>query len=114
MACGLPVVATNCASGPSEILLDKAREAVEGLVPCAAGAVVPTNDALAFAEALRLVHDPATRAGRGRAASAITRKFDIVPTTGRYWETIEKTLAGTRRRPLLMHGNGIATSGQIS
>ncbi|GGB95319.1 glycosyl transferase [Novosphingobium endophyticum] len=114
MACGLPVVATNCASGPSEILLDRAREAVQGLVPCAAGAVVPTNDPHAFAEALRLVHDPAMRALRGAAASAITRKFDIVPTTGRYWETIEKIVTASRRPPFSAHGSGIATSGQVS
>src|SRR3546814_16932605 len=29
MACGVPVVATNCASGPSELLADRARETVD-------------------------------------------------------------------------------------
>lgn len=110
LACGLPVVATNCPSGPSEILLDSPREAVHGLVQCDAGAVVPTNDAGAFAEALRLVHDPVTRVSKAAAASAIARKFDIGQTTNRYWETIEKTIAVVTGRPVFAHGNGIAIS----
>src|SRR3546814_10670758 len=31
MACGLPVVAANCASGPAEILLNRSRESVHGI-----------------------------------------------------------------------------------
>lgn len=98
MACRLPVVVTNCASGPSEILLNRAREAVQGLVQCAAGAVVPTNDTGAFAEALRIVHDPVTRDAKGRAATAIARQFNIMQTTARYWEIIDKSITSLGRR----------------
>lgn len=100
MACGLPVVATNCASGPSEILLNSPREAVRGLVQCDAGAVVPTNDAGTFAEALRMVHDPATRAIKGAAAASIARRFNIMQTTRRYWEIIDRTTAGVAASPI--------------
>src|SRR3546814_1197438 len=44
MACGLPVVAANCASGPAEILLNSSREAVHGITPSDEGAVVPPNE----------------------------------------------------------------------
>lgn len=89
MACGLPIVAANCASGPSEILLDRAREQVEGIVHGPAGAVVPPNDPFAFAEAMRAVHDPGLRAARGAAASELSRQFSVERTARRYWEIIE-------------------------
>lgn len=114
MACGLPVVATNCASGPSEILLNKPQDAVQGLVLCEAGVVTPTNDVPAFAEALRIVHDPASRGFKGGAAAAIARRFNIEQTTGRYWDTIEKTIAAAKRPFAHAHGNGIATPKQVS
>src|SRR3546814_10970707 len=53
MACGLPVVATNCASGPSEILADRPRETVPRGIDVDAGALVPTDDVPAFAAELR-------------------------------------------------------------
>src|SRR3546814_9744070 len=67
IACGLPVVAANCASGPAEILLNRSREAVHGTTQSAAGAVVPPNDAAAFAGALRIVHCSDIRSEIGRA-----------------------------------------------
>jgi N-acetylgalactosamine-N,N'-diacetylbacillosaminyl-diphospho-undecaprenol 4-alpha-N-acetylgalactosaminyltransferase len=98
MACGLPVVATNCASGPSEILLNSAREDLHGLVRCDAGAVVPTDDTQTFAEALRIVHDPGTRLSRGRAASGIAGRFNIAETAHRYWEIIDRAAVNIRQR----------------
>lgn len=113
MACGLPVVTTNCPSGPSEILLNRPRDENEGMVQCDAGVVVPTNDASAFAQALRLVYDPATRDAKGATATSITHKFDIMQTTGRYWEIIDR-LAATRRKSVTAHRPKIAASGQTS
>ena len=113
MACGLPVVTTNCPSGPSEILLNRPRDENEGMVQCDAGVVVPTNDPSAFAQALRLVYDPATRDAKGASAASITHKFDIMQTTGRYWEIIDR-LAATRRKSVTTHRPKIAASGQIS
>ena len=52
MACGIPVVATNCASGPSEILAGRSRDAISGRIDVDAGALVPTDDVEAFAAAL--------------------------------------------------------------
>ncbi|WP_269430613.1 glycosyltransferase [Novosphingobium malaysiense] len=103
MACGLPVVATNCASGPSEILLGCPREEVQGVVECDAGIVVPTNDVAAFTKALRMLDDPEKRKRKGDAAAEITRAFDTAQTANRYWETIETTLAVGQPSPLARH-----------
>lgn len=92
MACGLPIVAANCASGPSEILLDRRREQVEGIVHGPAGAVTPPNDPFAFAEAMRAVLDPGLRAARGAAARELSRQFSVERTARRYWDIIEKAL----------------------
>lgn len=99
MASRLPVVAANCASGPAEILLNRPRETVHGIVQSPAGAVVPTNDASAFAEALCAVHDPAMRAARGAAALDLSRQFSVGRTAGRYWEIIDSATQCTRRAP---------------
>lgn len=99
MACGIPVVAANCASGPAEILLGRTRETVRGLTPCDAGAVSPTNDAASFARALRLVHDPAKRAGHGEAALQASGQFGTDRTAARYWAVIEHAIASARPDP---------------
>lgn len=99
MACGLPVVAANCASGPAEILLNRPRETVHGIVQCSAGAVVPTNDPFAFADALRAVHDPGMRSARGSAALDLSRQFSVERTAGRYWEIIDSATECMRRVP---------------
>lgn len=93
MACGLPVVAANCASGPSEILLGRAREDVQGSVHCNAGSLVPQNDPDAFATALQIVFDASERAARGAAALRLSRQFSVEATANRYWHAIEAAIA---------------------
>lgn len=92
MACGLPIVAANCASGPSEILLDRPRAQVEGIVHGPAGAVVPPNDPFAFAEAMRTVSDPGLRAARGAAACELSRQFSVERTAQLYWDIIDEAI----------------------
>lgn len=65
MACGLPCVASNCDSGPAEII----RDGVDGRL-------VPPEDVDALADALRqLVSDEAQRARLGRRAVEVTSRF---------------------------------------
>jgi N-acetylgalactosamine-N,N'-diacetylbacillosaminyl-diphospho-undecaprenol 4-alpha-N-acetylgalactosaminyltransferase len=89
MACGRPVVSTNCASGPSEILLGCPRLAVTCTTFCPAGAVVPPNDRTLFAAALRAVHDDPERELRGSAARLLSRAFSVERTVEQYWRVIE-------------------------
>ncbi len=73
MACGAPVVATDCPSGPREIL--------GGIAP-----LVPVGDARALGEAVlkTLRNRPSTAPLRERA-----RSFSIAAATGRYMAVLE-------------------------
>lgn len=92
MACGLPVIATNCASGPSEILANTPREAIIGTKPVEAGALVPPCDADAFAAALREVYDSPGRAAMARSALARSLDYGVERATSEYWRRIEAAL----------------------
>lgn len=92
MACGLPVIATNCASGPAEILAGTSREAITGTRPVEAGALVPPDDADAFAAALRSTYESPHRAAMGRAARARSLDYGVERATSEYWRRIEAAL----------------------
>lgn len=93
MACGLPVVATNCASGPSEILAGLSREAVKGAIDVDAGVLVPTGDVDAFAAALRSVYSRHRRETCGPAARERSLAYGVEQAAAGYWARIEAALA---------------------
>lgn len=99
MACGLPVVATNCASGPSEILAHARCEDVTGPRMVDSGALVPTNDMTAFAQALARVHAASNRAQMGQAAKARSLDYGVERATQTYWRRIEAALPNPMRAP---------------
>jgi glycosyltransferase involved in cell wall biosynthesis len=74
LACGCPVVSTNCRSGPQEILDDGAF-----------GSLVPVGDDKALAEAIiqTLEHPPNADRLRARAA-----EFDIHTIAERYLQAL--------------------------
>jgi N-acetylgalactosamine-N,N'-diacetylbacillosaminyl-diphospho-undecaprenol 4-alpha-N-acetylgalactosaminyltransferase len=94
MALGVPVVATNCADGPAEILAGVRREAIGGVHIAPAGILVPPGDADAFAQALRDVGNSELRerlidGGRRRVAD-----YSVAAAIERYWRVIDALLAG--------------------
>jgi len=100
MACGVPVVATNCASGPSEILADRPRGAVTGGIDVDAGALVPTDDVDTFAAALRRVLVEPRRSACGARARARSRAYGVEQAAANYWARIEAALdAPSRHQP---------------
>lgn len=95
MACGVPVVATNCASGPSEILAGQPREAVVEGIDVDAGALVPTDDVDAFAAALDDVLAEPRRSACGARARERSQAYGVERAAREYWARIETALAVT-------------------
>lgn len=86
MALGRPVVVTNCASGPSEILAGRAREAVAGTLATPAGTLVPLNDADAMAAAIAAtMADPDRRAREGAAGREAAAAYGVARAVDSYW-----------------------------
>lgn len=87
MAGGAPSIATDCRSGPAEIIDD----GVNGLL-------VPTDDVAAMAASLdRLMGDPALRRTLGARAVAIGARLDP-GTIGHRWDDLLATVVRPRRR----------------
>ena len=77
MAAGLPVIATDCPSGPAEIIH-----------PGADGLLVPAEDVAALAAAMaQLMSDPAQRRRLGENARTSARRFDLSTVT-QSWERL--------------------------
>jgi len=92
MACGIPVVATNCASGPSEILAGRSRDAIGGRIDVDAGALVPTDDVEAFAAALVDVLAEPRRSACGAKARERSLAYGVEQAAANYWARIEAAL----------------------
>lgn len=98
LALGLPAIATNCASGPSEILADLRREQVDGLTFAPFGVLVPPDNADAFARGIEAValeperHAALSAAGLKRAAEYGTGRAKAA-----YWSVIDRALTSRPR-----------------
>jgi GalNAc-alpha-(1->4)-GalNAc-alpha-(1->3)-diNAcBac-PP-undecaprenol alpha-1,4-N-acetyl-D-galactosaminyltransferase len=88
MACGLPVIAANCPSGPSEII-DSGRD----------GVLVRPEDAAALAEAMaRLMSDDAERWRLGETAKIAARRFNVGAVVREWERVIDECLAASCRK----------------
>jgi N-acetylgalactosamine-N,N'-diacetylbacillosaminyl-diphospho-undecaprenol 4-alpha-N-acetylgalactosaminyltransferase len=96
LAAGVPVVATDCRSGPSEVL--DVSIAPGNVVPGQGrgGLLVPVDDLAAMTEAFRMMADPARRTALAAAGRARVRDFSVAHAVERYWAVIDDALA-TRR-----------------
>ncbi|WP_076072074.1 glycosyltransferase [Sphingomonas montana] len=91
LAAGTPVVATDCPSGPAEVL-DVRIGADGGPVAGRGGYLVPMNAVTPMAEALRAVVEPARRAALIEAGRARVRDYSVARGVERYWARIEAAL----------------------
>ena len=80
MACGVPVVSTDCRSGPSEIVDEGST-----------GYLVPVGDSAAMADrVLELLEDPGRRGEMGeRARQAVASRFDAGDTVRQYERAVD-------------------------
>jgi glycosyltransferase involved in cell wall biosynthesis len=90
---GVPVIATNCADGPSEILAGVRRQEIIGTHISPAGILVPVNDPHALSNALLEIQDPALRARLSEGGRQASAAYSIAGSVQRYWEIIERELA---------------------
>jgi glycosyltransferase involved in cell wall biosynthesis len=106
MALGLPVISTDCPSGPSEILAERPRGGLTGLDCAPHGLLVPCDDRASLAEGLRRYQDGALRRHYGVSARARADVFSVAASVGRYWEVIEEALADAPTAAPRTNGQG--------
>lgn len=95
MSVGLPVISTNCPSGPSEVLADLKREQVgPGVTFAPHGILVAPNDPAAMAEALRAMADPARRQSYAERSPQRAADFGVARARDAYWTVIRGALVG--------------------
>lgn len=93
MACGLPIVSTDCPSGPAEILKDGET-----------GLLVPVEDANAMAAAIQtLLEDSEAHAKYANLAVERAEDFDISVVGQQYHELLESQFSVHARGRLLQH-----------
>lgn len=98
LALGIPAVATNCPSGPSEILADLPRDAVAGSHDGPFGLLVPPNDPILLAEALDRLVEPPIHEALSKSGPARAQAFSVTRAVGRYRAIIEDMLASNSAR----------------
>jgi N-acetylgalactosamine-N,N'-diacetylbacillosaminyl-diphospho-undecaprenol 4-alpha-N-acetylgalactosaminyltransferase len=83
MACGLPVISTDCKTGPRELLAPaNDRIAAQSVEQGQYGVLVPAGDCSALAEAMQLMFDdPGLRARYRKSGYERVKSFDVKPVT---------------------------------
>ena len=96
MSVGLPVISTNCPSGPSEVLAELPRERIApGVCFAPHGILVPPDDPTAMAEALRAMMDPDRQRLYAARVSQRAAEFGVARAKDAYWAVIRAHLPAT-------------------
>jgi len=93
MSVGLPVISTNCLSGPSEVLADMARDEVPQPIFFAEHGIIVSTDAPdALAEAMRALTDRNRRDHYAAKAQARAMAYSVGRAKERYWSVLRSFL----------------------
>jgi glycosyltransferase involved in cell wall biosynthesis len=93
MAVGLPVISTDCPSGPAEILEGMAARGQA--VDARWGVLTAPDDVPGMRSALESFADPGRRSRFSRLARQRVRRFDVEQAVDAYWSVIEGALGAT-------------------
>lgn len=88
MALGVPVIATNCRSGPSEILDDQPTLEIAEIHRARYGLLVPVNDATSMAKALSLIASDEAHALYAKRAAEGAARYALQPAVDAYWRVL--------------------------
>lgn len=92
MALAVPVVATDCPSGPSEILADAPRGTIHAATLSPYGVLTPPNDVSEFAAALSFALDPGTRTRLAASGPVRAAHYDPIEIKNRYWSVLREEI----------------------
>jgi glycosyltransferase involved in cell wall biosynthesis len=95
MVLGVPVVSTDCPSGPAEILDDVESVGFEGVYEGKYGVLVPVKAPHLLAKGIRLMSEPEKRSHYSAKARERMADFRIDAIAGRYWKTFADVLSGS-------------------
>jgi glycosyltransferase involved in cell wall biosynthesis len=88
MALGCPVVATDCDTGPMEILTGQTTPRCNDVTFGAYGILVPPNSVPCLASAIRTACGDEVRAGYSRRGRQRASDFDVSNSVAQYWSAI--------------------------
>ena len=93
MSVGVPVISTNCLSGPAEVLAALPRERVAaGVCLAEYGILVTPDDPAAMADALRAMQEPERRLHYRQRAAMRAADFSVERAKNAYWAVIRSHL----------------------
>lgn len=96
MALGLPAAATDCPSGPAELLGGEGE--TRGVTEARWGVLTPVGDVAAMAQALSLIASPAARERLGRAGAQRIEAFAPAAALSRWVALAERLLGAAAPR----------------
>ncbi len=88
MALGVPVVATDCPSGPAELLDEAQATGARDVYAARHGLMAPVGQPAALARALEQMSDEPMRREYGQRARVRMAAYGLAPITERYWSLI--------------------------
>jgi N-acetylgalactosamine-N,N'-diacetylbacillosaminyl-diphospho-undecaprenol 4-alpha-N-acetylgalactosaminyltransferase len=89
MALGVPVLSTNCLSGPAEVLAEKSRQEIpDGVTQAAHGILVTTDHVEHMARGLRSMSDTNLRRSYAEKAAKRAGDFSVGRAKHAYWNVI--------------------------